>query len=77
MNYKAIFGSIFFLGCLDGENLLELDDFSRALIDTLFLVCEEEVVGQDDPSPEWKNSYLRQDFRKRDCFSQKPSLWID
>lgn len=70
MGYEAIFGSTFLISGLDGEDIFELDDFCWVLVDTLFLVCEEKVVGEDDPPPEWKESYLRQDFRKRDCFSQ-------
>jgi hypothetical protein len=70
MYYEAIFCSTFFISGLDGEDFFELDDFRWVLVDTLFLVCEKEVVGEDDPPPEWKESYLRQDFRKRDCFSQ-------
>lgn len=70
MEYETIFGSTFLISGLDGEDFFELDDFCGILVDTLFLVCEEEVVGEDDPPPEWKKSYLRQDFRKRDCLSQ-------
>ena len=70
MHYEAIFGSTFFISRLDGENIFELDDFCWVLVDSLFFICEDKVVGEDYPSPEWKESYLRQDFRKRDCFSQ-------
>lgn len=76
VGYKWVFGGDI-LVCFNGDDVFELDDLGWILVDPLILVCEEEVIGEDDPSSELLNEYLRQDLRNRDCFSQKPSFWID
>lgn len=74
--YKDVALVWFLIGGLDGYYFFELDDFGGTLVDPAFFVGEEEVGGEDDPASECFWGYLRQDLRKRDCFSHSPYFWM-
>jgi hypothetical protein len=41
----------FFISSLDGKYLFEVDDFGGVLVDSLILVGEKKIVGENNPSP--------------------------